>query len=330
VNLNPVKARLDAAHITLALGLLYAVGFVVANAHFGRYELPRIELLRARYLAAAALFLLCSAIPFATGLFLSRSLRSRAPGGGPVERGLVLTETEAFAMGAETFWTWVLGALGFYLLIVTRFAVTVTTAPGAITLYFMAAVMASWQVCDSLVGGSASESSQAWPSAVLPQRVILVCVWSILLMSLFTVFVYPAIKPELGGGAVWKARLIWRTDADSVARSAASGIVAIVDRDQNDVAVIACSSTGAPTILSVAAADVRSIRLGERVPPASFVDNHLQQCQRFDAAPKTKAERNKQLLFMMFGLAALVALNIRNLRREARHWREIRRTKHGP
>ena len=57
MNLGPVRARLGAAHITLALGLLYAVGFVVANAHFGRYELPRIELLRARYLAASALFL---------------------------------------------------------------------------------------------------------------------------------------------------------------------------------------------------------------------------------------------------------------------------------
>ena len=70
---DSVKTRFDATQVTVALGLLYALGFVVANAHFGRYELPRIELLKARYLAAAVLFLFCSAIPLAAGAFLSRA-----------------------------------------------------------------------------------------------------------------------------------------------------------------------------------------------------------------------------------------------------------------
>jgi hypothetical protein len=328
MNLDPIKARLDAAHITVGLGLLYALGFVVANAHFGRYELPRIELLRARYLAAAVLFLFCSAIPLATGAFLSRSLRTRAPGDGPIERGLVLKETEAWAMGRESFWGWVLGALGFHLLLVTRFAVNATSAFGFVALYFVAAAMASWQVCDYLMGGAASESSQAWPSVIKPQRLILVSVWGILLTSLFTAFVYPVIIPELGGGAVWKAQLSWRVDSDSTARSAASGIVAIVDRDETSVAVLACSRSGAPDVLSIATEDVRSIRLGERVPLSSFTDDFTQHCGRLGAVPKTQSQRNQQLLLMMLGLSVLAALNIRNLRRELGDWRKQRGSSH--
>ena len=231
-------------------------------------------------------------------------------------------------MGRETFWTWLLGAFGFHLLLVTRFAVNATSALGSVALYFVAGAMASWQVCDYLMGGAASESWQAWPSVVKPQRLILVCVWAILLTSLFTAFVYPLIKPELGGGAVWKARLSWRVDSDSTARAAASGIVAIVDRDETSVAVLACSRSGAPEVLSIPTEDVRSIRLGERVPLSSFAEDFTQHCGRLDAVPKTQSQRNQQLLLMMLGLSVLAALNIRNLRREVRYWRKQRTSSH--
>lgn len=171
LNGETVKGRLDATHITLGLGILYLFGFIVANVHFGRYGLPRIELLRARYLAAALLFILCSAIPFANGAFLSRVLRTRAPGDGPIEKEPKLGESEAWAMGAASFFGSLLGAVGFELLIISRLAVSPLPVLGVGALYFMMATMVSWQICDTLMGGESSVSGQAWPSAnAIPRR----------------------------------------------------------------------------------------------------------------------------------------------------------------
>jgi hypothetical protein len=303
-----VKAKLDGAHVTIGLGVLYVFGFIVANVHFGKYELPRIELFRARYIAAALLFILCSAIPFAAGAFLSRVLRTRAPGDGLRERGLKLKETEAWAMGAGPFFSWLLIAVGLDVLLVSRLTVSLVAALGLGALYFVMTMMVAWQLCDSLLGGESSDDAQAWPSVRMPQRVVYLCLWIILLPAGFSIFLYGSIKPELGGGALWKARLTWRATVDSSARASASGVVAIVDRDENTVNLIACSQSGPPARISVPTADVSSIQLGELVSPLSFLDNYVRHCRRIDSEPKSAAEVRRTLFAVILVLACVSAL----------------------
>src|SRR4051812_3250377 len=72
-----VAWNLDAAHVTVASALLYVIGFVTSNAYFGRYELLRSELLRARYLSAAVLFVFCAAFPVGIGMSIAAFIRAR-------------------------------------------------------------------------------------------------------------------------------------------------------------------------------------------------------------------------------------------------------------
>jgi hypothetical protein len=48
-------------------GILYTVGFVVANVYYASYELVRFEFLRGRYAAAALLFASAAVIPGSVG-----------------------------------------------------------------------------------------------------------------------------------------------------------------------------------------------------------------------------------------------------------------------
>lgn len=142
----------------------------------------------------------------------------------------------------------------------------------------------------------------------MPYRVVVLSLWVIILPILFSTFLYGAIRPELGGGAVWKARLTWRATADSSARTSTSGVVAIIDRDENTLNLIACSQSGRPSRFSVAAADVSSIQLGELVSPQAFLDDYVHECRRIDSEPKSQGELRRNLLVLTLALGALSAL----------------------
>lgn len=300
--MNGNRPRLDGSHLTLGLGLLYLFGFVVANVHFGRYELPNIELLRARYLAAALLFILCSAIPFAVGAFLSRALRTR-PDDETMRTDLKLGETEAWAMGPRAFFYSLVLAVALHAMLVSRITIRPFAALGTGALYFIVASMLAWQLCDSLLGGRVSDEAQIWPPRRAPRRVIVLCAWVLVVPFAFSAFLYGSIQPALGGGALWKARLTWRSTADSSARAIASGIVAIVDRDEHTLNLIACAQTGPPVSISVPAAEVSSIQLGALVSPSSFLENYRQDCRRIDSDHEPISRRT--LLALMLGLSIL-------------------------
>jgi hypothetical protein len=296
--------KLDAVHVSIGVGLLYVFGFIVANVHFGKYELPRVELLRARYLAAALLFVLCSAIPFATGAFLSRALRTARSGDGPRRRDLKLGETEAWAMG-PAFVTALLLAIGIQALLISEVSLSSFAAPGQNALYFIAVTTFAWQLGDSILGGDASDDAQLWPSIRIQKRVINACLWVILVPAIFSVFVYGSIRPELGGGAVWKAQLSWRATVDSTVRSDASGIVAIVDRDDRTVSVLACAPKGPPVPTLIPLEDVASIRLGELVSASSFLGSFADNCRRLNADPKPFAAIRWKLFAFSIALTVL-------------------------
>jgi hypothetical protein len=316
---DPLKReipKIDAAHLTIGLGVLYLFGFIVANVHFGKYELPRIELLRARYVAAALLFILCSAIPFAVGAFLSRALRTHALGAGGLRRDLKLGETEAWAIGAGGVLVWLLIAVVMYALVLSQLTLRLFAAPGTSALYFVLVTMATWQTSDLLLGGEASDEAHLWPSIRMANHVLYAAFLVIIIPAAFSIFLYGSITPELGGGALWKAQLTWRTTADSAARAKASGVVAIVDVDERTLSLLACGGSGPPARVSVSATDVSSIHLGELVSPTSFLEDYATHCRRLEPTQISVMVSRKDLLAflivliggMTYALLKLVAI----------------------
>jgi hypothetical protein len=58
-------------------GILYTVGFVVANVYYASYELVRFEFFRGRYAAAALLFASAAVIPGYVGWQFGGQFRSK-------------------------------------------------------------------------------------------------------------------------------------------------------------------------------------------------------------------------------------------------------------
>jgi hypothetical protein len=194
--------------------------------------------------------------------------------------------------------------LFLYHLLLARLTLRSFGEVGLGTLYFIVVVMVAWQFCDSYLGGEASEEAQAWPSIRMPQRVLYACLFILIVPAGFSSFLYGSMKPELGGGALWKARLTWRASADSSVRLIASGVVAIVDRDDHTVNVIACAQSGPPILVSVPAGDVSSIQLGELVSPTWFVSDYVSHCRPLDLTQKVAVVAGRDLL--VIGLVTLV------------------------
>jgi hypothetical protein len=316
--------KVDGAHLTIGLGVLYLVGFIVANVHFGKYELPRIELLRARYLAAALLFILCSAIPFAVGTFLSRSLRTRAPGHGGRSLDLKIGETEAWAIGAGMIFMWLLIAIVMYVVVLSQLTLRLFAAPVTSGLYFVLVTMATWQTSDLLLGGEASGDAYLWPSIRISNRVLYASFLVIIIPAAFSIFLYGSIKPELGGGALWKAQLTWRATADSSARANASGVVAIVDVDEHTLSLLACGGSGPPARVRVSTADVSSTKLGELVSPTSFLEDYSTHCRQLEPTQISVRVSRKDLLAFLIVLVGGSTYLLLDLVGIYRSWRRQR------
>ena len=68
LNGSRLSVTLSAVHVTVAGAVLYAVGFLVANQHFGVYAPFQGDVLGARYLAAAVWFLVWQLLPLGSAL----------------------------------------------------------------------------------------------------------------------------------------------------------------------------------------------------------------------------------------------------------------------
>lgn len=120
--------KVSGASIAAISALLYVIGFVVANVHFARYELLRLELLQPRYLAAGLLFLLVCGSPLMIGVMFAissedhddDSRRVRAVWQLPLGLalsfgyGVAVTQVPEFVVGEPRFGAWGLIGLMSY------------------------------------------------------------------------------------------------------------------------------------------------------------------------------------------------------------------------
>jgi hypothetical protein len=277
--------NLDAAHLTHAFAGLYVIGFIVSNVHFAQYQLLRFELLRSRYLAAGLLFFVLSAVPAGFEIFLSVALRSTADSTvGFSTPGRILRETEVWAMGcghAVAF-----SALGLMLYSVLAVQISLPSRSWlALAAYFAMTGLISWYLGDFFFATAAVPAghSQVWPSTRLAQSIWAPVVWLVALPAAFGKLVYDTVRPEFGGGAVWVARVAWRETAPPAVRGLAPGIVAVVDRNDATLTLLACNPpTGRertpPRVVTVAASEVVGLELVGVVALPAFAKANSRTC----------------------------------------------------
>lgn len=259
------RFQLDGAHLAAAAGVAYAIGYVISNVYFARFSILRTDLLRGRYVGAAALFLLVTLIAFAFGHFL---VRSRS----------LLRGKKAFGRLGPTATTLLLGLLIalFWLVILSRFMVdTESPLSPHVVGYFLFGVGAGAACAMAPRAAKLENASDHGPEI---QGLILATAIILTLMGAgyFGLAIYPRVLPAFGGSAAWRAtihvsstnlpsRVLQNPDTAQGA-SITSGI--IIDRSDEYLSAILCtgsSATASATRIELPLQEVRSIELHEVV-----------------------------------------------------------------
>lgn len=262
--------EVSAAQLTLGLTVLYALGFIVANVHLGRFELLRLELVRARYVSAALLFLTCSAIPLGLGAFLS-----------PTARAAGLRDPSVLARVAQPSYfdrfprwavavTIVLTSFGIYFSLIVRIAVEFREAAEQAPMYFASAAVMGWFISEALFMVAAQPRGRGWSVGRGLALSMAVCFFVLSLPAVFSESLYPVIRQEFAGGAAWLAQVTWSDSTAAVARDFSLDTVAIVERDNETLSMVACRRKGQAQRVVVPVGAVADVRLIAQVVVGRF------------------------------------------------------------
>jgi hypothetical protein len=253
--------------LALSAATLYCVGYVVANVHHERYELVRPELFRARYLGAALLFASLALIPGYAGWWVGDWFRfqdirekwfEKLPRFGPPVPSKFMRQS--IALGLMVAAAGVLAAVMWGIL---RF-----TGIGNVPLEWVAgwAFVVQWPFATSSSLWTKIRFSKvpAW-SHVTAVRAGFVFFCVIGMAGMFGRGIYPYISPAFGGGLGAVVRIYWKSGAVPADLEAAlSRPVALLDRDEQLVDVVACTDPAAFKTSSIAlpSAEVQVVVVG--------------------------------------------------------------------
>lgn len=267
-------SKLSAAHLTAAGALLYAFGFLIANYHFGQYQLVAGSILQQRYLAAAAMFLAFQAFPMSTA-FVILGESARVAGSLANEARASATSyvepKDVWIARHSHGWSVFFGLAGQSVLI-SQFLVA--DAP----------IDALWGAM-SFVGFTGAHLllfRAGFPATVGPPKDVARVPgiqWSLgvagalyavlFLLVPFTTMVYPIIHPSVGGGAAWIASIELAPGESTLQRTHSgapfSGVV--IQDDGRVMSVLICAESGGDfDRIRFPSEYVREIRLDRVIP----------------------------------------------------------------
>lgn len=198
--------KLDPAWIAAVVGCSYVLGFIVVNAHVGRFRPLEYELLEARYLAASLLFVTLTAPPAVMTLMLIGRLKT--PPWGPARHW-----PKWRIWAARSVLCAAVLVLGFYLWELTL--ETAAIAPRfARTRDAVGYLVFAIGIClgrEAWVMIRANEAVPEHPRNLDLDRFNMNALTAVMVLSLvlqFSSSIFPNLKPELGGGGAWVARVV--------------------------------------------------------------------------------------------------------------------------
>lgn len=246
------------------LPVAYASGFVVVNAHLGRYFPTDFDLFHAQYLAAAILFALGTILFLVLGYWVGREyfrdsfvqFRRRIP---RILHPVVAALYIPLACGAPGFLVWHLNniiSLDGDLAFVGYSVSMMILAAIATILSHPDHPLVVWRLMQG--------REPAGFNAVMGLfGTIIIC---LSLATVFGVGVYPSVRPQFGGGGAWTASLVRRD------HSFAGDTVLLIGAASEGPRVLRCSGGEVPTLVPLlfTGTDVDFLVLYEAISVGEF------------------------------------------------------------
>jgi hypothetical protein len=233
--------------LTAGATVLYVIGFVVANAYRSRYEIVRFEPFRGRYAAAGLLFATVALIPGFFGWNVGAWYRmgevkekTRGLRPGKLKRQLI----SAFAV-----------PVGCCFSAILTWSLLQSAVVGHVALWWLAVFALPVESAFATSGSFVTKmrlSRLSWWSQLSRERMGAVFFLTIAAAAVFGAGVYPHISPAFGGSAAALARVELKpSSVSAVLEAAFRRPVAVIDRDEQLIDVVACTDSSASIVHSV-------------------------------------------------------------------------------
>lgn len=287
-----LRELVDARTAALALAALYALGFLVANLHYARFEPLRLEFLQARYIGAGLLFVFLAFPPLMAGAFAGRPISALFDPTDD-EKG---TPTALWAIravvgaGGATLVAFFFGLFARSLMLTEIVNASLTTSRiepesfvfrGVPTYGFIAAavgVFVTFFIRTEYARAlkRAAQAAKDTPADAPPalrhfgmSTPAISVIIAVLPTFVFSESVYPYLSPALGGGAGYEAEVHVTSNAQLPNKivNALDRRVVFIDRDEHVTNIMVCYA--GDTIargVSLQSEHVSAVAIFNRVP----------------------------------------------------------------
>jgi hypothetical protein len=220
---------------TAAIVILYVFGFIISNIHLAQYKLITFDLVAGRYLAAAILFFLFTPPPVILGFAFGASLHweSKKP------------SAEASSWTMRILGVLLTGVLIYIVWMTSRFAFEVLAVPSErenlklvypyFTLCGFIGFLMTYRGVRSRAERDAHDERSGLEILSFPIFILL----PVVVATMFSQSIYPALSPAYGGGGAWKGQVFLKEPPGSGILAGLSSVL-IIDRDEQFITIMKC------------------------------------------------------------------------------------------
>lgn len=215
-----------------AAGIVYVLGFVVANVHYARYESVRFDFVRGRYVGAGLLFAISALVPAFAGWIIGGEFRRSDT---KPKKARQLTAASVFVISTPMFTLVLYGLL--------RATATAAFSKTGM-LIFTLVVEAVFATVGSLAVKLQRSRAPFSFRSVAGWRPIIVAYAVLAVAGLFGRLIYPSVSPAFGGGAGSLARIyVVPGSVSQRVQAILSRPVILIDRDDKIVDLLVCADS---------------------------------------------------------------------------------------
>jgi hypothetical protein len=228
----------------LTAGFAYIIGFLVVNAHLERYTVLEFQPVRARYFSAALLFFVLTAVP-ALMQFGVLELNSEWVRKSRIKKRAWHQSVVAYSMLGILFFLSYVMIVVFLMTVMVKGSLALSFTSVAYWLLLLIGVAVARFIIKEVSSRLRSQHLRSYrevDSTDLFGLAFLV-VLPAMQAAYFGTAIYPLVRPGFGGGGGWLVDAPLHSDSvPAHLRSLLSAPVAVVDRSDKFVRVVACGT----------------------------------------------------------------------------------------